>query len=110
MKKLIILILIAAAGYFAYQKFVVNSLSDEQQQVQAIADEFQTARQRMGQAERAAAVGGVDTTSSVDDVMHKAGLLLEKLKTLQEKLTEDKAIEMADDLAAKLNAYLAREK
>jgi len=110
MKKLIVLVLIVVAGYFAYQKFVVNSLSDEQQQVQAIADEFQTARQKMGQAERAAAVGGVDTTSSADDAMYVAGKLLEKLKTLQAELTEDKAIEMADDLAAKLNAYLAREK
>lgn len=110
MKKLVVLILIVVAGYFAYQKFVVNNMSDEQKQVQVIADEFQAARQRMGQAERAAAVGGVDTTSDAGDIMHLAGTLLERLQALQEKLTEDKAIEMADKLAAELNAYLARTK
>jgi hypothetical protein len=110
MKKLIVLILVLAAGYFAYQKFIVGSLSDEQKQVQAIADEFQAARQRMGQAERAASVGGLDTTSDADDVMHLAGSLLEKLQALQEKLTEDKALAMAEKLAGELSAFLARTK
>ena len=110
MKKLFLLIVIAAAGYFAYQQFIVHDLSAEQRQVQAIADEFQAARQRMGQAERAAAVGGLDTTSDAGDVVHLAGVLLEKLQALQEKLTEDKAVEMADKLAAELNAFLARGK
>ena len=110
MKKLLVLILVVAAGYFAYQKFVVNNLSEEQKQIQAIADEFQAARQRMGQAERAAAVGGVDTTSDADDVMHIAASLLEKLEALQEKLTEDKAIDMAEKLSTELKTYLARTK
>ncbi len=110
MKKLIILLVIVAAGYFAYQKFVVNNLSAEQKQVQALADEFQAARQRMGQAERAAAVGGLDTTSDADDIMHIAASLLEKLETLQEKLTEDKAIDMAEKLSTELKTYLARTK
>ena len=109
MKKLIILIVIAAAGYFAYQKFVVNNLSAEQKQVQAIADEFQAARQRMGQAERGAAVGGLDTTSDAGDAVHLAGQLQERLQALQEKLTEDKAIAMAEKLAGELSAFLARE-
>jgi len=110
MKKLVVLIVIAVAAYFAYQEFIVKGQSEEQRQVQALADEFQAARQRMGQAERAASVGGVDTTSDAGDVMHLAGTLLEKLQALQEELTEDKAIAMADDLAVKLNAFLARGK
>jgi len=109
-KKIIVLILIAVAAYFAYQEFIVKGQSDEVQQVQAIADDFRVARQKMGQAERAASVGGVDTTSDADDAMQAAGKLLEKLKALQEDLTEDKAIEMADNLAADLNAFLARGK
>ncbi|MCX6556160.1 MAG: hypothetical protein NTW95_01810 [Candidatus Aminicenantes bacterium] len=109
MKKLVILILLVAAGYFAYQKFVVGGMSDEQKQVQALADEFQAARQRMGQAERAAAVGGLDMTSDADDAMHAVGLLQEKLQALQEKLTEDKAIAMAEKLSGELSAFLARK-
>ena len=110
MKKLVILILIAGAGYFAYQKFVVNNLSEEQKQVQAIADEFSAAKQQMAQAERMAGASGVDTTSDIDSGLQAARSLLEKLQALQEKLTEDKAFEMADKLAAELNAFLARTK
>lgn len=110
MKKLVILILIAAAGYFAYQKFVVNNLSEEQKQVQAIADEFSTVKQQMAQAGRTAGVSGIDTTSDIDSGLQAARLLLEKLQALQEKLTEDKAFEMADKLALELNAFLARTK
>jgi hypothetical protein len=109
-KKIIVLILIAVAAYFAYQEFVVKGQSDELRQVQALADEFQALRQRMGQAERAAAAGGVDTTSDADDAMHAAGKLLEKLQALREELTEDQAVEMADDLGEKLESFLARGK
>jgi hypothetical protein len=110
MKKLFILILVVAAGYFAYQKFVVNNLSDEQKQVQAIADEFSAVKQQMVQSERTAAVGGIDTTSDIDSGMQAAGSLLEKLQALQGKLTEDKAIAMAEKLAGELSAFLARTK
>jgi len=108
MKKLLILILVLAAGYFAYQKFVVNGMSDEQKQVQTLADEFQTARQRLSQAERSAAVGGLDTTSDADDAMHTVGLLQEKLQALSEKLSEEKAIALAEKLARELRSFLER--
>jgi hypothetical protein len=108
MKKLIVFVLIVVAGYYAYHYFSGGNLSDEQKQVQALADEFQAARQRMGQAERAAAVGGLDTTSDADDAMHMAGLLQEKLQALQEKLTEDKAIAMAEKLGRELQSFIDR--
>lgn len=106
MKKLIIFALIVVAGYFAYQYFSGSNLSDEQKQVQALADEFLTARQRLTQAERSAAVGGLDTTSDADDAMHMVGLLKEKLQTLSEKLREGKAIAMAEKLAQELQSFL----
>jgi predicted negative regulator of RcsB-dependent stress response len=106
MKKLIVLVLIVIAGYYAYQYFSGGNLSDEQKQVQALADEFHTARQRMSQAERSASVGGLDTTSDADDAMQAAGALQEKLQALQEQLTEDKAIAMAEKLAGELESFL----
>lgn len=109
MKKLIVLALVVVAGYYAYQYFSGGNLSDEQKQVQALADDFQAARQRLSQAERAAAAAGLDTTGDADDAMHAAGSLLEKLQALQEKLTEDKAMAMAEKLANELNAFLARK-
>ena len=62
MKKLVILILVVAAGYMAYQKFGGGSLSDEQKQVRALAGEFAAAKQQLAQAERSAGVSGMDTT------------------------------------------------
>jgi hypothetical protein len=106
MKKLIIFVLLVGVGYFAYQQFLVKNVSEEQKQVQAIADEFQTARQRLGQAERSAAVGGVDTTSDVDDAMAAVRALKEKLQTLNEKLGEEKAIAMAGKLAGEMQSFL----
>jgi roadblock/LC7 domain-containing protein len=94
MKKLIILILVVAAGYFAYQKFVVGESSEELKQVQALADEFTAARQQMAQAERAAGVSGMD--------------LLVKLQKLKEGLTEEKALQKADELEIELKAFLER--
>lgn len=106
MKKLILFALIIVVGYFAYQYFSGGSLSDEQKQVQTLADEFQTARQRLSQAERSAAVGGLDTTSDADDAMHAVGLLKEKLQVLSEKLSEEKAIAMAEKLARELQSFM----
>jgi roadblock/LC7 domain-containing protein len=109
MKKLIVLILVLAAGYFAYQKFIVGSLSDEQKQVQVLADGFAAAKQQMVQAERAAGLSGMDTTGDVDGVMHAVDTFLEKLQTVREGLTEEKAIEMADKLAEEMRAFLNKK-
>jgi hypothetical protein len=106
MKKLIVFALIVVAGYFAYQYFSGGSLSGEQKQVQALADEFLTARQRLSQAERSAAVGGLDTTGDADDALRTVGLLKDKLQVLKEKLSEEKAIAMAEKLAQELQAFL----
>jgi hypothetical protein len=110
MKKLFVMIALLGVGFLAYQKFVVNNLSDEQKQVQAIADEFSALKQQTAQAERTAGVSGVDTTSDIDSGMQAARAFLEKLQALQDKLTEDKAIVMADKLAGELSAFLARTK
>lgn len=109
MKKILILLLVLAAGYFAYQKFVVGSLSDEQKQVQALADGFSAAKQQLAQAERAAGVSGMDTTGDVDGAMHAVDTLLVKLQTLQQGLTEEKAVAAAEKLAAEMRAFLDRK-
>jgi len=109
MKKLIVLILVLAAGYFAYQKFVVRSQSEEQKQVQALADDFAAAKQQMAQAERSAGATGMDMTSDVDTTMGAAETLLKKLRELRENLKEEKALEMANELEAELQAFLNRK-
>ena len=109
MKKLLVLILVIAAGYFAYQKFIAGGASDEQKQVQALADEFSAAKQRLVQAERSSAVSGMDTTGDVDGVMNAVDSLREKLRTLKERLTEEKAMETANKLEEEMGAFLDRK-
>ncbi len=109
MKKLLVLMVIVAAGYFAYQKFVAGEGSDEVRQVRALADEFSAVKQRMTQAERAAGATGMDMTSDADGAMGAAQSLLERLQELKEGLTEEKALQKADELERELRAFVNRE-
>jgi hypothetical protein len=109
MKKLLVLILVVAAGYMAYQKFVVGSLSDEQKQVRALADEFSAAKQQMAQAERSAGLSGMDTTGDVDSVNGMVEALLAKLQETKEGLSEEKALADAGKLETEMRAFLERK-
>lgn len=109
MKKLLILILLAAAGYFAYQKFVVGEQSEETKMVRALADELSAIKKQSGEAGRTAGISGMDMTSSVDSDMRQAEALLEKLRELKNSLTEEKALQKADELEAEIQAFLKRE-
>jgi hypothetical protein len=109
MKKLLVLILVLAAGYFAYQRFVVGSMTEEMKQVQVLADDFAAAKQGMAQAERSAGVSGMDTTGDVDGALHAVDTLLEKLRKIKEELTEDKALEKAEKLEMEMKAFMDRK-
>jgi hypothetical protein len=109
MKKLVVLILVVAAGYFAYQKFVVGGQSEEMKEVQALSDDFSAIKQQMAQAERSAGATGIDMTSEVDSAMGAAEALLKKVQELKERLSEEKALQEADELELQIRAFLNRE-
>jgi xanthine dehydrogenase iron-sulfur cluster and FAD-binding subunit A len=109
MKKLLVLILVLAAAYIAYQKFVVRGTSEEQKQVQALADDFAAVKQQMAQAETSAGATGMDMTSDVDTAMGGAEAVLKKLQELRESLREERALEMAAGLEAEIRAFLNRK-
>jgi hypothetical protein len=106
MKKLLVFALLVVAAYFAYQKFGGGSLSAEEKQVQALADEFVTAQKSLAQAERAAGVSGVDTTGNAGESVEQVRAIQGKLQTLRENLKEENALKMADELDGKLQAFL----
>ncbi len=109
MKKLIVLILIVAAGYFVYQKFVAGEQGEEMQQVRTLEDEFSAIKQQMAQAERAAGVSGMDMTSEADSAMGAAEALLKKVQELKESLAEENALQKAEELEQQIGAFLKRE-
>lgn len=109
MKKILVLIIIAAAGYFAYQKFVVGEQSEELGQVRALAGDFAAIKQQLAQAERSAGATGMDTTSEANSAMGAAEALLKKLLELKESLAEEKALQEAEELERQIRAFLNRE-
>lgn len=109
MKQFVVLVLIVAAGYFAYQKFVAGEGSEEVKQVQALAGEFADIKQQMAQAERAAGATGMDMTGDADSAMGGAEALLKKLQELKEGLAEEKALQKAEELEGEIQAFLNRE-
>jgi len=109
MKKLLVLILVAGAGYFAYQKFVVGESSQEQKQVQVLTDEFAAVKQQMTQAERSAGATGLDMTSDAGSSMAAAEAVLEKLQELKARLSEKKALAKSADLEREIRAFLDRD-
>jgi hypothetical protein len=109
MKKLIILILVVAAGYFAYQKFVVGGQSEEMKGVQALAADFSAIKQQMTQAERSAGATGMDMTGEANNAMGAAEALLNKLQELKEGLAEAEALAKAEELESDIRNFLKRE-
>ena len=109
MKKLLVLVLVVAAGYMAYQKFVKGGQTEETRMVQALADEFADARKQAGQAAQGAGLTGMDMTSGTDAANRQAEALLEKLTGLKASLTEEKALQKAEALEQEIRAFINRE-
>jgi hypothetical protein len=109
MKQFLVLILIVAVGYFAYQKFVAGEGSEEVKSVQALADEFSAVKQQLAQAERSAGATGMDMTGDADSAMGAAEALLKRLQEMKESLAEEKALQEAEELEREIQAFLNRE-
>lgn len=109
MKKLLVLVLVLAAGYTAYKKFVAAPPSEEMKQVATLAEDFSLIKQQMTQAGRSAGATGLDMTSDVDSSLAAAETLLKKVQELKEGLAEDKALQRAEELEAQIQAFLKRE-
>jgi hypothetical protein len=108
MKKLLILVLVVAAGYLAYQKFVKGEQSEETGMVQALADEFSDVKKQAGQAAQGAGLTAMDMTSSTDAANRMAEVLLDRLQELKGTLTEEKALQKADELEQEIRAFINR--
>ncbi len=109
MKKLLVLVLVVAAGYLAYQKFVKGEQSEETKMVQALADEFSGIKKQAGEAAQSAGISGMDMTSGTDAANRLAEALLDKLTELKASLTEEKALQKADELEAEVRKFINRE-
>jgi hypothetical protein len=112
MTKIIMLIIIAAAGFVAYNYYTTgemslipsSTLSEEEQEVKSLADSFHKARRLVRQAERAA-VGGIVNIDIVEDEMNEIDQIESALVTLKSSLESASAMKASERLEREIEAY-----
>ena len=107
MKGLVVILILAAAGYLAYTYLYVP-LSDEEQLVQGMQKRFDEASRTLLNAERAAGSTGLDTTSDVDLAIRSVRRIENELKNLKPTLTDENSIQKAEELQAKIRNFKER--
>jgi hypothetical protein len=112
MTKIIIMIIIATAGFVTYNYYTTgeislipsSTLSEEEQEVKSLADSFHKARRLVRQAERAA-VGGIGNIDIVEDEMNEIDQIESALVTLKSSLESASAMKAAERLEREIEAY-----
>jgi len=116
MKKLVIVVVLAVGALVAYNFATTGSfaliprggLSAEDREVRDIRERFERAQQQFGQAHRAAAIGGLDTTGDVEAARASLQRIETDLAALRKRLTSPSAIRDAEDLSQEV-AELSRQ-
>ncbi len=102
-KTLVVLLLIAGAGYFIYQQVGQTPSEEEmlvthlQERFAVVIDKFTSAVGRSGLVE-----GGLN---DADTAVTQIQQIRSELAELQRKLTEEKAIRKAEELAEKIEVF-----
>jgi hypothetical protein len=81
-----------------------STLSEEEQEVKSLADNFHKARRMVRQAERAA-VGGIGNIDIVEDEINEIDQIESALVTLQSSLESAAAMKAAEKLEREIEAY-----
>ena len=93
MKKVLIVILLAGAGWIGFQSYQAGEfslyagpVSPEQARIRQLEKELDQAKARFKQAGRASAVSGMDTTGQADAAMQEIKRLQKELVALKDKV------------------------
>lgn len=104
MRTVIVLILLALAGYFAYNQFV-KPLSAEEQMIKDMDKQFNLAtRQFIGGARMSGTIS-MDPGSNVEEALAKIKEIRDLLNRKQGGLKEEKAIRRAANLQARVTEF-----
>jgi hypothetical protein len=103
-KTIVVLLLIAGAAYFIYLR-VGGTPSEEEQLVAHLSQRYAAVVSRFTSAAGRSGLTGLDTTGDAE----KAVLQLQGLRTdlaeLRQRLTEEKAIRLANELSEKIEGF-----
>ncbi len=113
MTRIIVLIIIAVAGFVAYNYFTTgemslnpsSTLSEEEQEVKSLADRFHEAQRQVRQAERTAAASGVGNIGAVEDEINEIDQIESDLVILKNSLVSDSAMEQAGRLEREIKEF-----
>ena len=113
MTRIVILIIIAAAGLVAYNYFTTGemslipsaTLSEEDQELKSLADSFREAQKQVRQAERTAAVSGIGSIDAVDDAISDIEQIESAIVTLKSSLKSASAMKEAERLEREIEAF-----
>jgi hypothetical protein len=113
MKKLVIVVVLATGALVAYNYATTGSIaliprgggSAEDRDVRDLRERLDSARQQLGQAHRAAAIGGLDTTADVEATQASVQRIEEDLAALRKRLTSPSSIRDAEDLSREVAEF-----
>lgn len=106
MKNLIIIVIVAAVGFAAFQ--VLNEpLSEEGQRIEDFEDEYISARKEFRQAEKSASLG-MDSTSEAEHAMKRIQKVREDLKAVLDSIEDEAVLNKAQKLIVNIGEFLAQ--
>jgi hypothetical protein len=106
-KTVIALLLIAAAAYFITQQ-VGRSPSEEEMMVDHLGERFDALVNKFTSASGRSGLIGIEATSDLGSVVEQILALRTELAELERRLTEEKAVRKADDLAEKIEYFIKK--
>jgi predicted negative regulator of RcsB-dependent stress response len=113
MKKLVVLILIGAAGLVAYNYYTTgeislipsSSLSEEERELKQLEKVFHKAQNEIIQASRAASITGLDTPSDVTGAMREIERVEQALIGLKKRISSERAKTTVERLLSEIRAF-----
>ncbi|MEN6561548.1 MAG: hypothetical protein ABFD52_12305 [Acidobacteriota bacterium] len=103
-KTIVVLVLIAAAGYFVYQR-LERTPSDEEQLVAHLRERYAVVVNEFASAAGRSGLIGIDSTADADTAVNAMKKLRAELEALRAKLTEERASRKADELLEKIENF-----
>ena len=106
MKRLLLLVLIAAGGIVGYRYFVnTPSASADVLVLADLEHQFDSANQSMMQANRSAGISGMDSTADIEAARIKVRRVEDELQSLKPRLASDASRQRAGRLQEKIRAF-----
>lgn len=109
MKKLVVLLIVVAAGFIAWNYFIdVGPASAQDQKLADLEDQFQAARQRFTQATRSAGISGIDVTADFEAARLSVDRIEKDLERVMRDITSESTRQRAQKLQEEIKGFRSR--